>query len=221
MAAALPKSRKDIGMEGMVAKWYATNTGKSLDEFTNLARRIGNELPEGCRVLEVAPGPGYFSIELAKLGPFSVTGLDISHTFVEMARQKATEAGVQVDFRQGNASDMPFANNTFDFLLCRAAFKNFGQPVHAVQEMCRVLKPGGWGLIVDLRHDASPELVNRHVDAMGLSAVNRILTKLVFRHMLLKNAYTRQQFQQMLAQASFRSVDIREVDIGFEISMRK
>jgi ubiquinone/menaquinone biosynthesis C-methylase UbiE len=221
MAAALPKSRKDIGMEGMVAKWYATNTGKSLDEFTNLARRIGNELPEGCRVLEVAPGPGYFSIELAKLGPFSVTGLDISHTFVEMARQKATEAGVQVDFRQGNASDMPFANNTFDFLLCRAAFKNFGQPVHAVQEMCRVLKPGGWGLIVDLRHDASPELVNRHVDAMGLSAVNSILTKLVFRHMLLKNAYTRHQFQQMLAHASFRSIDIREVDIGFEISMRK
>jgi ubiquinone/menaquinone biosynthesis C-methylase UbiE len=208
-------------MEGMVAKWYATNTGKSLDEFTKLARRIGNELPEGCRVLEVAPGPGYFSIELAKLGAFSVTGLDISHTFVEMARQKATEAGVHVDFRQGNASDMPFANDTFDFLLCRAAFKNFGQPVRAVQEMFRVLKPGGWGLIVDLRHDASPELVNRHVDGMGLSAVNRILTKLAFRLMLLNNAYTRQQFEQMLAQAGFGSVDIREVDIGLEISMRK
>jgi hypothetical protein len=39
--------------------------------------------------------------------------------------------------------------------------------------------------------------------------------------MLLNNAYTRQQFEQMLAQAGFGSVDIREVDIGLEISMRK
>ena len=172
-------------------------------------------------MLDVAPGPGYFSIELVKLGACSVIGLDISHTFVEFARQKAAEAGVPVDFRQGNASNMPFADDTFDFLLCRAAFKNFGQPVRALQEMCRVLKPGGGGLIIDLRHDASPESINRHVDGMGLSAVNKILTKLAFRTMLLKNAYTRAQFQHMLSQAGFRSVDIQEQDIGFEISMTK
>lgn len=143
----------------MVAKWYATNTGKMLDEFAKLARRIASQLPPAtgtdCRVLEVAPGPGYFSIELAKLGSYSITGLDISHTFVEIASKKATEAGVHVDFRQGNASSMPFADDTFDLLLCRAAFKNFGQPVRALQEMCRVLKPGGRGLIIDLRGDAS------------------------------------------------------------------
>ena len=114
-----------------------------------------DQLPRGSVVLEVAPGPGYFCIELAKLGDYSITGLDISHTFVEIASKKAAEAGVHVDFRQGNASSMPFADNTFDFLLCRAAFKNFGQPVRALQEMCRVLKPGGRGLIIDLRKDAS------------------------------------------------------------------
>jgi ubiquinone/menaquinone biosynthesis C-methylase UbiE len=97
---------------------------------------------------------------------------------------------VHVDFRQGNASDMPFANDTFDFLLCPAAFKNFGQPVRALREMCRVLKPGGRGLIVDLRHDASPESIDEQVNAMGLSAVNKVLTKRTFRLMLLKNAYT-------------------------------
>jgi ubiquinone/menaquinone biosynthesis C-methylase UbiE len=216
-------------MEGMVAKWYATNTGKTLDEFTKLARRIAPQLPRGpagdCRVLEVAPGPGYFSIELAaelaKLGSYSITGLDISHTFVEIASKKAAEAGVQVDFRQGNASSMPFPDDTFDFLLCRAAFKNFGQPVRALQEMCRVLKPGGRGLIIDLRGDASPESINQAVDAMGLNRVNKVVTKLIFRHSLVKNAYTREQFQHMLAQANFRSVDIQEADIGFEIWMTK
>ena len=205
----------------MVAKWYATNTGKSLDEFSRLARRIASQLPGGSAVLEVAPGPGYFCIELAKLGPYSITGLDISQTFVEMARQKAADAGVQVDFRQGNASSMPFADHTFDFLLCRAAFKNFGQPVRALQEMCRVLKPGGRGLIIDLSGDASPEAMNHAVDAMGLSAVNRVMTKLIFRLSLVKNAYTREQFLQMLAQTAFRGVDIQAVDIGFEIAMTK
>jgi len=208
-------------MEGMVAKWYTTNTGKTLDEFTKLARRIADQLPRGSSVLEVAPGPGYFCIELAKLGPYSITGLDISHTFVEIASKKAAAAGVRVDFQQGNVSNMPFASDTFDFLLCRAAFKNFGQPVRALEEMCRVLKPGGRGLIVDLRKDASLESINHEVDGMGLNAVNKVITKLVFRTFLLKTAYTKQQFQQMLAQAKFRTVDIHEAGIGFEISMTK
>jgi ubiquinone/menaquinone biosynthesis C-methylase UbiE len=226
MAPALPKPHKDRGMEGMVAKWYTNNTGKTLDEFTKLARRIADQLPRGSAVLEVAPGPGYFCIELAKLdqaktGPYSITGLDISHTFVEIASKKAAAAGVSADFRQGNVSSMPFADNTFDFLLCRAAFKNFGQPVRALEEMCRVLKPGGRGLIVDLRKDASMESINHEVEGMGLNAVNKVITKLVFRTFLLKTAYTQQQFQQMLAQANFRSVEIVAAGIGFEISMTK
>jgi ubiquinone/menaquinone biosynthesis C-methylase UbiE len=221
MAPALPKPHKDRGMEGMVAKWYTANTGKSLDEFAKLAGRIARELPRGSAVLEVAPGPGYFCIELAKLGGYSITGLDISHTFVEIAARKAAEAGVHVEFRQGNASSMPFAKDTFDFLLCRAAFKNFAQPVRALQEMCRVLKPGGRGLIIDLRKDASIQSINHEVEGMGLNPVNKILTKLAFRTMLLKSAYTKQQFQHMLEQTDFRSTDIRESGIGFEISMAK
>jgi len=208
-------------MEGMVAKWYTSNTGQSLGEFIKLAKRIANQLPGGSTVLEVAPGPGYFCIELAKLGTYSITGLDISHTFVEIAGKKAAEAGVRVDFRQGNASSMPLPDNTFDFLFCRAAFKNFGQPVRALQEMSRVLQPGGRGLIVDLRKDASMESINHEVDGMGLGAVNKVITKLAFRTMLLKSAYTKPQFQYMLAQANFRSVDILESGIGFEISMTK
>jgi ubiquinone/menaquinone biosynthesis C-methylase UbiE len=221
MAPALPKPHKDRGMEGMVAKWYTNNTGQSLSEFTKLAKRIAKQLPRDSKVLEVAPGPGYFCIELAKLGTYSITGLDISHTFVEIASRKAAEAGIRADFRQGSASAMPFGSDAFDFLLCRAAFKNFGQPVAALQEMYRVLKPGGRGLIIDLRKDASMESINQEVEGMGLNPINKILTKLTFRTMLLKNAYTREQFRYMLAQANFRSVDIQESGIGFEISMTK
>lgn len=218
---AMPKPHGDRGMEGMVAKWYAANTAEVMNEYSELADRVAGEIAPGSRVLEVAPGPGYFSIELAKRGPFAITGLDISKTFVKIAGRKAAEAGVQVDFQQGSASDMPFPRDTFDFLLCRAAFKNFARPVEALQEMCRVLKPGGRGVIIDLRGDASPESLSHHVDTMGLSGFNRVMTKLAFRTMLLKSAYTKEQFQYMLALTAFSRVEIHEEEIGFEITMVK
>lgn len=218
---AMPKPHGDRGMEGLVARWYAANTAEVMNEYAELARRISAELPQDSSVLEVAPGPGYFCIELARLGKYAITGLDISHTFVKMAERKAAEAGMRVDFRQGSASNMPFPRDSFDYLLCRAAFKNFAKPVAALQEMCRVLKPGGAGLIIDLRGDASPDELSRHVDAMGLSPVNRFLTRLAFRTMLLQSAYTKTQFEQMLAQANFGSVKITEEAIGLEIRMVK
>ena len=218
---AMPKPHGDRGMEGVVAKWYASNTAEVMNEYSELAQRISQEIAADSRVLEVAPGPGYFCVELARRGSFSITGLDISHTFVKIAAKNAEEAGVEVDFQQGSASNLPFPRGSFDFLLCRAAFKNFAQPVAALQEMCRVLKPGGRGLIIDLRGDASPHEISSHVNRMGLSPFNRIMTKLAFKVMLLKSAYTKDQFQQMLAQTEFSKVDISEADIGFEITMVK
>ena len=210
-----------MGMEGRVAKWYAANTRKGIEDFRELARKIATQLPSDAKVLEVAPGPGYFAVELAKLGSFRISGLDISETFVEIARRNAREAKVDVAFRHGNASNMPFENDTFDFLLCRAAFKNFGEPLRALQEMYRVLKPGGRGLIIDLRKDASQEAIGETVDQMGLNLVNRIVTKLIFRFMLLKRAYTKKQFEQFFAHARFRSVDIQENLTGLDIWMEK
>jgi hypothetical protein len=55
-------------MEGLIAKWYAKNTAKSINDFRSDARRVAALLAPNARVLEVAPGPGYFAIELARLG---------------------------------------------------------------------------------------------------------------------------------------------------------
>jgi len=208
-------------MNGFFAKWYANLTRNALDDFRALARQVAEQLPLHADVLEVAPGPGYFAIELAKLGAYRITGLDISQTFVEIANRNAAQANVQVDFRHGNASGMPFKSDSFDFLLCRAAFKNFGAPLGALREMHRVLKPGGRALIVDLRKDASNASVSQAVDEMRLGAVNTFLTKGAFRFMLLKRAYTKSDFEQMLSQTGFAKVEIRESLVGLELSLRK
>jgi ubiquinone/menaquinone biosynthesis C-methylase UbiE len=218
---AMPKPHRDRGIEGRLATWYAATTAKSMRDFQQLAERIAHEIPAGASVLEVAPGPGYLCIELAKLGPYRITGVDLSHDMVKIARAKAEQAGVSVEFQQGNSSSLPFPAGSFDFLVCRAAFKNFAQPVRALAEMHRVLKPGGCALIVDLRRDASWREVSEAVDAMGLSLANRIVTKLTFRFMLLKSAYARGHFERMLAETNFTGKDIAESGIGFEIRLTK
>lgn len=215
------KPHADRPIEGMMAKWYASNTAEMMKEYVDLARRISKEIPQGSAVLEVAPGPGYFCIELAKLGSYAITGMDLSRTFVKMAAEKAEQAGVRVEFKEGSASNMPFPKNSFDFLLCRAAFKNFADPVGALQEMCRVLRPGGRAVLIDLSRDARPDDVSRAVDEMGLTTVNRLLTKMAFRTMLIRSAYTRAEFEQMLAETEFAQAEIVEEGMGFEISMRK
>jgi ubiquinone/menaquinone biosynthesis C-methylase UbiE len=215
------KAYRGVGMEGALAKWYAGLTRKSLAQFQALARRVAGQVPPGSRVLEVAPGPGFFAVALARLGDYHVVGLDISRTFVDIARRNAAEAQVDVDFREGNASSMPFESDSFDFLLCRAAFKNFSEPLAALGEMHRVLKPGGQALIIDLRRDATRESIAQAVDGMGLGAVNRLITKLTFRFVLLKRAYSKGEFASLLAQTGFRTVEIREDAIGLEIEMGK
>lgn len=220
-SSANAKPYKGLGMEGAVAKWYASLTKKSLEDFKTLARRIAAQTPSGSNVLEVAPGPGYCAIELAKLGNYEIVGLDISKTFVEIASANAAKAGMRVDFRRGNVSDMPFGDETFDFVLCRAAFKNFTEPKRALDEMYRVLKPGGKALIIDLRRDASRESITRAVNAMNLGAVNGAITKLTFRFMLLKRAYTRSEFEELIAETTFNGIDVREDLTGLEIWLSK
>lgn len=213
---ATGKAYKGTAMEGRIARWYAANTGRSIDEFVTLSREVSATLSPASHVLEVAPGPGYFAVELAKRGSYEITGLDISRTFVEIARQNARTAGVAVDFRIGNASDMPFPGETFDFLLCRAAFKNFSDPVGAVQEMKRVLKSGGSGRIIDMRKDATSAAIANEVNGMGLSWIGRMLTRSVLRS-LRKRAYMEQEFRSFFARAGIQKLDIRSNAIGFDI----
>jgi ubiquinone/menaquinone biosynthesis C-methylase UbiE len=215
------KGYKGLGMEGAVAKWYATNTGKSMAAFRSEARRAADLLAPGARVMEIAPGPGYFAIELARLGDFRITGLDISKTFVEIAQENAARAGVDVEFRLGSASQMPFENDQFDFLFCRAAFKNFSEPLKAVEEMYRVLAPGGRVWIIDLRRDASLEAVHKEVGRMDLGLFSSWFTRLTFRFMLLKRAYTKPEFERLAAQTRFRSVQVEEEGIGLNIRLEK
>src|SRR5512135_3510931 len=65
----------------------------------------------------------------------------------------AGPSGAAVKFLQGDASNLPLESDSFDFIYCRAAFKNFRYPVKALVEMHRVLRLDGIAWIEDLRPD--------------------------------------------------------------------
>src|SRR5215471_5856297 len=200
---ATVKPYKGLPLEGVLADWYAKNTRRDERRFLAAAQTVTGRTAAGASILEVAPGPGYLAIALARSGR-KVTGLDISKSFVEMGRENARKAGVQIDFRHGNASAMPFSDGSFDYVVCMAAFKNFTQPLGAINEMHRVLKSGGQGSILDLRKDAGLRDIHAEVDRMGLSRWDAMLTRWTFRFMLLKRAYTREDLERMAKNSLFR-----------------
>jgi ubiquinone/menaquinone biosynthesis C-methylase UbiE len=215
------KAYKGAPMEGMIATWYAKNTAKLDADFKACARRIAAKLAPGARVLEIAPGPGYLAVELAKLGPYRITGLDISRSFVRMASEYAARSGVDVAFRHGDAAALPFPDDSFDFIVCRAAFKNFADPVGALREMHRALRPQGQALVIDMRRDASNEAIDAAVGEMHLGRVDAFLTRATFKLMLRKRAYSKDDFQRMAAATPFGRADIADEPLGFDVWLSK
>lgn len=209
-------------MEGAVARWYARNrgSGSQIEAYQGQASLLTDGLPDGAEVLEVAPGPGYLAIEMARSGRFHVAGLDISRSFVEIANENARQAAVRIDFRRGDAAHMPFDAESFDLIVCQAAFKNFAYPVSALDEMHRVLWGGGKAVIKDMRREASFYDIDQEVKRMELGRLNAFATKCALA-MLRRRAYSRDQFTRLVAGSAFGVRDIRTEGIGMEAQLKK
>jgi ubiquinone/menaquinone biosynthesis C-methylase UbiE len=213
---------KDIGIEGVAARWYDRNTRKHrLVEMKRYATEVAKHIQDGCSVLEVAPGPGYLAIELAKLGKYRIMGLDISKDFVKIARRNAQEAGAVVHFQQGSVADIPFPDNTFDFIICTAAFKNFKEPVKALSQMYRVLTPRGTALIIDMNRNISNQQIEEYTENTGAKGVDKLIMRFMFKYFLRSGAYIKDEFVNLASKTEFKEYDIKEEGIGFYIYLRK
>jgi ubiquinone/menaquinone biosynthesis C-methylase UbiE len=112
-----------------------------------LTERLGRILDMGpdTRVLDVAAGRGDGALELAARFGCEVVGLDYGPRNVETARHRAGERGVayRVAFYCGDAERLPFADGSFDAIVCECALCTFPDKPSAVGEFARVLRPGG------------------------------------------------------------------------------
>lgn len=211
-----------MAMEGFIARWYTRirSGPEYVAQCASRARELTKDLPEGAEILEVAPGPGVLAVELARLGRFRVTGVDISRTFVEIAKERAHNAGVRVRFVEGNASQLPFPNSSFDLVVSQAAFKNFSEPQAAVDEMYRVLRPGGSAIIQDMRKESTDESIRQEVHAMKLGLIPSFMTRRALLG-LRRRAYSKADFEEFGRRSPFASCAVTVDGIGQEVHFRK
>jgi ubiquinone/menaquinone biosynthesis C-methylase UbiE len=191
-----------------------------LDLYREQAAQLTAGLPDGARVLEVAPGPGYLAIEIARNGRLHVTALDISRTFVQIGSENARKAGVRVDFRHGDVANMPFEAESFDLVVCQAAFKNFTLPRTALAEVHRVLRTGGTAVIQDMSHDATHADIAHEVESMDLGRLSSFMTKATLER-LRNRAYSPAQFKRLAEESPFKAGEITTAGIGLEVRLKK
>lgn len=149
--------------------------------FGPLARLFLAPIPlrAGERVLDVACGTGVVARHAApRVAPSGkVVGLDVNEGMLAVARAHAPEDGVPIEWKQGDAAALPFADGAFDVVLCQQGLQFFADKSRALREMHRVLVPGGmlalnvWGK-ASRYNVALAEALTRYHDA---SVANRSL----------------------------------------------
>ena len=108
--------------------------------------------------LEVGPGPGYLGLEwLKKTEGTTLKGLEISQDMIAIAERNAREYELasRVEYVKEDAGEMPFEDDRFDAVFSNGSLHEWAHPGKILNEVARVLKPGGRYCITDLRRDMS------------------------------------------------------------------
>ncbi len=215
------RRRKDIAITGVNAKMYDRQGRRYRQaEFRALAEQLAKWIPEDARILEIASGSGYLAIELYRLGRTHLIGTDISQDQVEIAAANARAAGAPIEFSVANVLDIPRPERNLDFVLCFAAFKNFSDPAAALEEMRRVLAPGGQVIIGDMYSDISDRAIEEYLDGQNVRGINRIVLRGTFRF-LRKGAYSHAELDRLISGAGFSSHEVTAEGIGFTLRLTR
>ena len=128
--------------------------------FRRIAADVAASASADARILEVGCGPGLLSIELASAHDLDVTGLDLDPAMIERAESNApgplAVGARQPAFVVADVAALPFDDGSFDRVISTFSMHHWSDKTRGMEEIARVLAPGGRALIWDLKPGALP-----------------------------------------------------------------
>ena len=181
-------------------------------------RRIMESQPQ--RLVDIACGTGDFAIALAKAGIPEVIGVDISEGMLEVGRQKVAAEGLQIELRVDDSEALSFADDSVDAVSVAFGVRNFEHLQQGLDEMHRVIRPGGMVCVLELSVPSNPlllwgyKLYFLHVLPFfgGLISGNREAYR--YLPVSVLNFPKPDAFCTMLRQAGFQQVEARSFTFG-------
>jgi len=153
--------------------------------------KIANDIVGKMRsgtILDLGSGTGYLSVEIAKRAPsLQVYGIDLSRQMVKIARRHARDVG-NAQFELGNAADLPFEDDSIDFIISTGSLHHWKKPAKVFDECYRVLKIGKEAWIYDGCPDALKGQTDRIRREYGF-LLHRIGTRVAGLHGFAREEY--------------------------------
>lgn len=173
-------------------------------------------------VLDIATGTGDLAIAAAKMNPEKVIGVDISEGMLTIGRKKVLALHLEniITLQKGDSESLEFSDNSFDAITCAYGVRNFENLVAGLQEMHRVLRPGG--VVAILEFSNPQKFPIKQLYQFYFKNILPVLGKYVSNH---NNAYTYlpesvrafpegKQFCDILAGCGFKEVVARPLTFG-------
>jgi len=214
----MQKRREAIPTPGAI--FYNAIPAKLLKEAgKKIAQDVTDRIEDGT-LIDLGSGTGYLSIEIARRAPrLKVYGIDLSEKMVEIARKHA-EGIANVRFEIGNVAELPFEDNSIDFIISTGTLHHLKRPAKVFDECYRVLKAGKAAWIYDGCPGVPKEEAARLIREYGFLRY-RILTKLQEFHGFTSEEYG-SEIKTILDQTKFKdSYQMERVDIWMKITAMK
>lgn len=159
--SVVPYKDVQANKKSQVAQMFNSIAGKYdfLNHFLSAGidiywRRKAIDLLAGSRprtILDIATGTGDFALEALRLQPDKITGVDISEGMLAVGRDKIAKRKLshKIELLLGDSEKLEFADNSFDAATAAFGVRNFENLAQGLQEIHRVLKPGGRVVILE------------------------------------------------------------------------
>jgi ubiquinone/menaquinone biosynthesis C-methylase UbiE len=174
-----------------------------------LAKEIKNEkkVPGDPCILDIGTGTGCLCTELSALFPGAkIIGIDTSDEILRYAKQDIHESGLgdKIEYINARVEDMPFADSYFDIITGQFSFSLWEEPVSALKEINRVLKPGGFCFFRNLNGEINDKFLDSFIKATSLKGSEIDDFKNAITH-----AYSVIEIENFLNQAGMHHYEIR------------